>query len=252
MKKIIAWIGSLWVVGGLLATIAFFHPIILFLNRSGKVLSAFKAVYSVSYVTIILGRLFTFTSFKFTDANSYDKNTPYIILSNHQSHYDIAFIAWHFRKLGVRFIAKKELSKGLPTVSYYLRIGGGALIDREDPDQSLQEIRKIGAIVEEEKSALCIYPEGSRARNGKIKKFKLSGALALMESMPSAKVIPVAIENSWKLLNFLPFPLGVKCRTTVLPIIDPKDFNSPEALVAYCEEKIGLIINQKATLETHQ
>jgi len=249
MKKILAWIGSLVTVGGLLLSIAIFHPVILILNKTGGTLNAFKAVFSVSYITMQLGRIFNFASFKFINHNdSFPENTPFIIISNHQSFYDIAFIAWYFRKLGVRFVAKKELSKGLPTVSYYLRIGGGALIDRNNPEQSIKEIKKLAEVTEKEKSAVCIYPEGSRSRKGGTKKFKVSGTVALIESMPTAKIIPVSIENSWKLLNFLPMPLGVKCKITAMPIIDPKKFNSPEAIIGYCEEKITTMVNNNQNL----
>ena len=47
------------------------------------------------------------------------------------------------RKWHPKFISKKELGKGIPSVSYNLKYGGSALIDRKDPKQALPEIKKV-------------------------------------------------------------------------------------------------------------
>ena len=36
-----------------------------------------------------------------------------------------------------KFISKKELGRGFPSVSYNLRVGGSALIERKNPRQAL-------------------------------------------------------------------------------------------------------------------
>ena len=50
--------------------------------------------------------------------------------------YDISPIMWYLRKHHVKFVAKKELGKGIPSVSYNLRHGGSILIDRKKPTSS--------------------------------------------------------------------------------------------------------------------
>jgi 1-acyl-sn-glycerol-3-phosphate acyltransferase len=47
------------------------------------------------------------------------------------------------RDFHCKFVSKKELGKGIPSVSYNLRHGGSALIDRKDPKQAIPEIKKI-------------------------------------------------------------------------------------------------------------
>ena len=52
------------------------------------------------------------------------ENTSIIFVSNHQSISDIPPIGWFFRKYNPKFVAKIELGKGAPSVSYNLKKGG--------------------------------------------------------------------------------------------------------------------------------
>ena len=62
-----------------------------------------------------------------------------------------------------------------------------------------------------------IFPEGTRARVGELGRFKPAGTLALLEEAPETPVVPVAIDESWRLLqhNFLPVPWGVRVRVHI-------------------------------------
>jgi 1-acyl-sn-glycerol-3-phosphate acyltransferase len=137
------------------------------------------------------------------------ENVPVIIVANHQSMNDIPPIIWFMRRFHVKFISKKELGKGLPSVSYNLRHGGSVLIDRKNPVQAVNAIKKMAIYIETHKRAVVIFPEGSRSRNGKPKPFKRKGLVTLLEHAPNAIVIPVTINNSWKLLRFGKFPMGI-------------------------------------------
>ncbi|PTM02675.1 MAG: 1-acyl-sn-glycerol-3-phosphate acyltransferase, partial [Bacteroidetes bacterium] len=77
------------------------------------------------------------TRFTFNNPHNISIDRPLIIVSNHQSMYDISPIMWYLRKHHVKFVAKKELGRGLPSVSYNLRHGGSVLIDRKNPRQAL-------------------------------------------------------------------------------------------------------------------
>ena len=86
------------------------------------------------------------TTYDFQDRDKLPKGVPLIIVANHQSLYDIPPIIWFMRDWHPKFISKKELGKGIPSVSYNLRNGGSALIDRKDPKQALGEIKKCGIL----------------------------------------------------------------------------------------------------------
>lgn len=62
-----------------------------------------------------------------------------------------------------------------------------------------------------------IFPEGTRARIGELGRFRPAGSLALLEEAPDTPVVPVAIDESWRLLqhNFLPVPWGVRVRVHI-------------------------------------
>ena len=136
-------------------------------------------------------------------------NVPVIIVSNHQSMNDIPPLIWFLRKHHVKFISKKELGKGLPSVSYNLRHGGSVLIDRGDPIQAVNAIRKMAYYIETHNRAVVIFPEGSRSRDGVPKPFKTKGMKTLMEHAPNSYIFPVTINNSWQLLRYGKFPMGI-------------------------------------------
>jgi 1-acyl-sn-glycerol-3-phosphate acyltransferase len=149
------------------------------------------------------------TRITFTNPYQLPKNVPLIIVSNHQGMYDISPISWYFRKFHPKFIAKKELGKGIPSVSYNLRHGGAALIDRKDAKQSIAAIIKFAKYIEKNKYAAVIFPEGTRSKTGKPKRFSISGLKTLVKFAPSAYIIPLTINNCWKLTKNGRFPLEI-------------------------------------------
>jgi 1-acyl-sn-glycerol-3-phosphate acyltransferase len=142
---------------------------------------------------------------------------PVIIVSNHQSMWDIPPLIWFLRKLHVKFISKKELGKGIPSISYNLRKGGSVLIDRNDSLQSTKAIINGAKYISETNRSLVIFPEGTRSRDGSGKPFKRKGLQLLFENAPDAYVLPVSVSNSWKLQKFgmFPMPLGVHLKIKV-------------------------------------
>jgi 1-acyl-sn-glycerol-3-phosphate acyltransferase len=166
-------------------------------------------------------------------------DVPLVIVANHQSMYDIPMLGWVFRKHHPKFVAKVELARGLPSISYNLRHGGSVLIDRSDARGAMRAIQKFGKVVEEQRYAACIFPEGTRARDGVMKEFNLAGLLALVRATPSATIVPVAIDGSWKLMRYRmrPIPFGVRVNCTVLAPISQQG-QSGKAVVSMVEERI--------------
>ena len=152
------------------------------------------------------------TTYKFYNTESLPAAGPTIIVANHQSMYDIPPIIWKMRKLHPKFVSKKELGRGIPSVSYNLRHGGSALIDRKDRKQSLKAIMELGRYIEQTGRSAVIFPEGTRSRDGRPKPFRMVGLKMLIKNAPSAQIIPVTINNSWKLLRYGKFPYGLGAR----------------------------------------
>lgn len=159
---------------------------------------------------------------------------PIIFVANHQSMYDIPGLIWYLRKYQPKFISKIELTKGIPSISFNLKYGGGANIDRKDSKQAVSEIIKLGRRMKEHNWSAVIFAEGTRAKDGKLKTFQVGGIATLLKAAPESLIVPVAIENSWKIVRFGSFPLsaGESIKWTVLPPIDQVDKNAEEITLA--------------------
>jgi 1-acyl-sn-glycerol-3-phosphate acyltransferase len=141
-------------------------------------------------------------------------NTGYVLIGNHQSMFDIPILGSLLFSNYPKYVSKRELARWIPSISYNLRRGGNAVIDRSDRDQALAAIRTLGGTAQERRVSVVIYPEGTRSRAGELRPFKPAGTLALLEAAPDLPIVPVAIDESWRLLshNLLPVASGVRVR----------------------------------------
>jgi 1-acyl-sn-glycerol-3-phosphate acyltransferase len=137
------------------------------------------------------------------------KNTTLIFTANHQSLFDIPPLILFFRKHYPKFVAKIELGKGIPSISYNLRHGGAALIDRKDPRQALSTLAEFSKRIHKNKWSAVIFPEGTRSKTGKPKKFSTNGIKMIAKYNKEAYIVPVTINNSWKVYKYGKFPLGI-------------------------------------------
>lgn len=181
----------------------------------------------LSLCTRILG-----TTYTFKNRESIPENVPLIFVANHQSLFDIIGIIWYLRKHHTKFVSKKELGKGIPSVSYNLRHGGSVLIDRKDPKQAIPVIKGLAEYIEKHKRTAVIFPEGTRSRNGKPKEFAQNGLKILCKYAPSAYIVPISINNSWKMVKFGAFPmgLGTKMEFTIHEPLAVKDYSFEELM----------------------
>ena len=194
-------------------SLCIFHPIQwLCLNLFGY--QAHKK--SVDYLNFFLVRCTHIlgTTYTFKNRELVPKGVPVIIVSNHQSMYDIPPIIWFLRRIHPKFISKKELGKGIPSVSYNLKHGGSVLIDRKDPRQSLPAIKNMAEYIQKHNRSVVIFPEGTRSKTGAPKKFSETGLKILCNNAPSAYILPITINNSWKLVKWGVFPMGLGNRLT--------------------------------------
>ncbi|MGB0949294.1 MAG: lysophospholipid acyltransferase family protein, partial [Marinirhabdus sp.] len=180
------------------------------------------------------------TRFQFENRASIPNAVPVIIASNHQSMWDIPPLYWFLRRCHPKFISKIELAKGIPSISYNLRHGGSVLIDRNDPEQALQQIEKMARYISLHNRSVVIFPEGTRSRTGTPKPFKRKGLRALLANAPKAYVLPVRIENSWQLqrYGFFPMPLGTTVKITAFPAVAVAG-RTPDELINVLESTVN-------------
>lgn len=179
------------------------------------------------------------TTYSFENPYTLPLNRPCIFVANHQGMYDIPPIIWHMRKHHPKFVSKKELGKGIPSISYNLRHGGNLLIDRKNGRESLIKMSKFADYLTENNRSAVIFPEGTRSRTGEPKQFAAKGLQLLFKKMPEATIVPITINNSWKLFRYGNFPMGLGAHLKFKvhePI--PANSDSPENLVAFIERTI--------------
>jgi len=136
-------------------------------------------------------------------------------VGNHQSYGDIPLIIGLMGKR-VGFIAKKELGK-VPFLNSWMKAFHCILIDRGQGRQSLKLIEQ-GMEQISRGYPLVLFPEGTRAKNGRMKHFKSGGIQ--MAVRQDITLIPVTIDGMFRAFE----ETGrVVPGTTVVTIHDPID-----------------------------
>src|SRR3989442_4717847 len=110
------------------------------------------------------------------------RDACYIVVSNHQSMFDIPIIGALLRSNFPKYVSKRELARWIPSVSYNLRRGGHVLIDRSDAPSAIAAIRGLGDRVRDGRCSAVIFPEGTRARRGALGEFRRPGLAALLDA----------------------------------------------------------------------
>jgi 1-acyl-sn-glycerol-3-phosphate acyltransferase len=115
----------------------------------------------------------------------------YLVMSNHQSHYDIP-VLYQALRISMRMVAKKEIFR-IPFMAGAMRAAGFIEIDRENRASAIQSLQagrqRLGKAV-----SLWIAPEGTRSRTGKLGPFKKGGFhLAINTALP---ILPVSIDGT--------------------------------------------------------
>ena len=229
MQKIVSYPLSIIYVALFIFWLLLFHPIQwVCYNLFGY--NAHRWSVAVMNLLLVRSSFLIGTKYQFIGREKLPKNVPLILISNHQSLHDIPAVIWFMRAWHPKFISKKELGKGIPSVSYNLKVGGSALIDRKDGKQALAEIKKTAEYINKNKYSVMIFPEGTRGRNGIPKAFSTNGLKMLYKFAPDAYFVPITINDSWKMNKYGKFPmgLGVKISFTIHDPLKITDYTFEE------------------------
>lgn len=152
-------------------------------------------------------------------------HAPLVFVANHQSMFDIPLEGWYLRAYRPRFVAKRELSHGVPAISYALRTLGHGLINRNDARQSITTIKEFARALPVTGRSAAIYPEGTRSRDGTMAPFKGAGLLTVLKELPEATLVPIVVDGTWQIERHRMFviPLGIRLTLHVLPSLAAAD-----------------------------
>lgn len=170
MKKILSYPLSTVFYFNLVLLLLIFHPLqVIAYNVFGY--SAHKKTVDMLNFLLVLNLYTLLCRPTFAGFENLPADQPLLIVANHQSMFDISPAVWGFRKHHVKFISKKELGKGLPSISFNLRKGGSVLIDRENGTQSINEISKLGQLMEQKDIQFVFFPKEPAAEQVKLNFF---------------------------------------------------------------------------------
>jgi 1-acyl-sn-glycerol-3-phosphate acyltransferase len=169
-----------------------------------------------------------------------------LVISNHQSMFDVPIFGALLFTNFPKYVAKRSLARWIPSISYNLRRGGNAIIDRRDADQALGAIRQLAAEVEARGVSAVIFPEGTRARHGELGTFRPRGSLELLRAAPKTAILPVVIDGSWRLLrhNMFPIPYGIRVRVSIGAPIARHPDDDEEELLRNVEDRIRATLDR--------
>jgi 1-acyl-sn-glycerol-3-phosphate acyltransferase len=236
--KVISWLCTPFYIVVFFAILCVFHVVQLAASLFGR--GAQKWALDIMNICIVWNiRILAGARFSYIGQPTLPSGRSIILVSNHQSMYDIPMMMWACRAREIGFISKRELGKWIPSISLALRTLGSVLIDRKDAKASLRAISEFGETKERAQQVAAIFPEGTRARDGVVKSFRPSGFITLLKAMPSALIQPVAIRGNWRILRyqFLPIPFGTTIEMEFLEPVEPNG-RPPEQVLAEVESRI--------------
>ena len=156
-----------------------------------------------------------------TGRDNVKEGQSYIVVSNHQSLYDI-FVLFGWLKIDLKWVIKKEL-RSFPVFGYAAEKGGNILIDRSNPGEAYRSLQKAKQKIRGGTS-LIILPEGTRSRTGELGDFK-KGAFWLAQHL-DVQILPVTIVNTRNILP--PDTLDLFPGRAVMKIHPPVDVRQYE------------------------
>jgi 1-acyl-sn-glycerol-3-phosphate acyltransferase len=168
-----------------------------------------------------------------------DKTQSYVIVSNHQSQYDI-FVLYGWLGIDFKWVMKQELRK-VPALGIACEKIGHIFIDRSNTEAALRSLDEAKNRIVNGTSVI-FFPEGTRSRDGNLGTFK-KGAfkMALDLGIP---ILPVTISGTRDILPTKSFDLfpGRACMTIHPPVdISGYDKSSIRILMEKTREIIASV-----------
>lgn len=158
------------------------------------------------------------------------KNTSYIIVTNHQSYYDI-FLIYGWIGIDIKWVMKKELRR-VPALGVACEKIGHIFLDRSNKKNALETLNKAKSKLINGTS-IVIFPEGTRSKTAELGPFK-RGAFKLAYDL-NLPILPITLIGTGEILptdTLNIFPGKVE-----MIIHKPIDINK------YKEEQIKLLMD---------
>ncbi len=203
------------------------------LSRTGNLAFSISKLWAYTMLAV---------SFVRTEIKNKDKilkETSYIIISNHQSHYDIITLV---TTLGIQFrwIIKKEILK-LPIFGYALYASRNIFIDRSNTTSAIESINK-GFDRLPKGVSVMVFAEGTRSSDGQIHEFKKGGFITAVARKIS--ILPVTVNGSRRVMRKGSFTLKPgKIQIVIGDPIDTSGYTTDTIQNLICKTRQTIIAN---------
>jgi 1-acyl-sn-glycerol-3-phosphate acyltransferase len=164
-----------------------------------------------------------------------DKNERYLVVSNHQSVFDIPVIGAAL-PLNLRIFAKKELSR-IPVFGQLMVLYDFVFVNRSNAREAVKDLKRAADKMKH--YSFLVFPEGTRTKDGTVGKFK-TGAISLAFDSRE-KILPVALVGVDKIMK--PGKLIVNKGTVYIKIFEPVSIQEGESRKDIAE-KLQKIISE--------
>ncbi len=156
----------------------------------------------------------------------------FVIMSNHQSHFDIPVI-YDSLRCRIRMVGKAELFR-IPLFGSAMRVTGFVEVDRHNRAQAVAALHGAEAALAAGTN-IWIAPEGTRSETGKFSPFKKGGCHLALGA--GARILPVSIDGTKDVLpaHSKTITPGQHVRVVISAPIDSKAFGAegmPELMAA--------------------
>lgn len=124
-----------------------------------------------------------------------DPRQSYVLVSNHQSQYDI-FLLYGWLGVDFKWVMKQEL-RWVPGIGVACAALGHIFIDRSNHQAALATLEAAKAKIVDGTSVI-FFPEGTRSRDGKLKRFK-KGAFRMAVDL-DLPILPITVTGTREVL----------------------------------------------------
>ncbi len=161
------------------------------------------------------------TRITITGQEKIQKNQSYIVISNHQSLFDVWALIGKI-PLQLRWIVKVEIRK-MPIFGYALERMGHVYVNRKTRSAAASSLEKAARTIKGGTSVI-IFPEGTRSKDGHLLRFRRGGGIIALKS--GVPILPVTVNGSRFVLPKTTLRLMPgKIEVIVGDIIDPGQFD---------------------------
>lgn len=244
MKKVIIFLLNLWYVFGFTFYLIYgywcFWRTVQIRNKKGEqAADAFLRPKAKNFGR----RAFTWLTMrpKLYHADRLPKDTPYLLVCNHQSYYDIPLVLG-FIEPRASFIGKKEV-RSLPLMGKGLDLLGGVFIDRDNPQQAVGVLRTVFAGLKKGK-VYALFPEGTRSKDGKMGVFKKGSLrIGLMAKVP---IYPAVIDGTKDVVSKGKlFIRPSRVTVHILEEVDPSAYRNEDDLIQTVYESMTAMLENR-------